>query len=145
MKIGEDIDLTLRLWENNYETQFIEEASVYHKRRATFLQFFKQTFAFGKARPLLNRKYPKSAKITYWFPTFFSLLLLSSIILMVLGTSIFLLCFAIYFIGIIIDSFIKSKNIAVAIVSIITTLIQFTGYGLGFIYGMLMSSRTGIV
>ncbi len=61
MKIGEDIDLTFRLWENNFETQFIEEAYVYHKRRATFKQFLKQTFAFGEARPLLNRKYPKNS------------------------------------------------------------------------------------
>ncbi|WP_456377953.1 glycosyltransferase, partial [Lutibacter sp.] len=64
LKIGEDIDLTFRLWQHNFETQFIENAFVYHKRRATFRQFFKQTFAFGKGRPLLNKKYPKTAKIT---------------------------------------------------------------------------------
>jgi len=56
MKVGEDIDLTFRLWKNNFKTQFIEEAYVYHKRRATFSQFFKQTFAFGTVRPLLNKK-----------------------------------------------------------------------------------------
>jgi len=145
MKIGEDIDLTFRLWENDFGTQFIKEANVYHKRRSTVQQFFKQTFAFGKARPLLSRRYPKTAKITYWFPTIFLVLLITSIILMVLDTPIFLLCFAIYFIGILIDSFIKSKNITVAVVSIISTIIQFTGYGLGFIYGMLMSRRIGIV
>ena len=65
MKIGEDIDLTFRLWEHNFETQFIENAFVYHKRRVTFQQFFKQTFAFGKGRPFLNKKYPKTSKITY--------------------------------------------------------------------------------
>ena len=145
IKIGEDIDLTFRLWENDFGTQFIEEANVYHKRRSTFQQFFKQTYAFGKARPLLNRRYPKTAKITYWFPTIFLVLLICSIILMFLNTPLFLLCFAIYFIGIFFDSFIKSKKITVAIVSIITTIIQFIGYGLGFIYGLLMSRRIVIV
>lgn len=145
MKIGEDIDLTFRLWDNKFETQFIEEANVYHKRRATFQQFFKQTFAFGKGRPLLNRKYPKTAKITYWFPSIFLLLLIISLLLRLLDRPVFLLLFAIYFTGIFIDSLIKNKNIAVAIVSIITTLIQFTGYGLGFINGVLMRRRIGIV
>ena len=60
MKTGEDIDLTFRLWENNFETQFIENAFVYHKRRSTFKQFFKQTYAFGQGRPFLNKKYPNT-------------------------------------------------------------------------------------
>ena len=71
MKNGEDIDLTFRLWENSFTTQFIEKAYVYHKRRATISQFFKQTFGFGTARPLLNKKYPESARFTYWFPSMF--------------------------------------------------------------------------
>jgi glycosyltransferase involved in cell wall biosynthesis len=141
MRIGEDIDLTFRLWENNFETQFIDKASVYHKRRATFQQFFKQTFAFGKTRPLLNEKYPQSAKITYWFPSIFLLLLILSILTMFFYTPLFTWLFAIYFTGIFIDSFIKNKNILVALVSIVTTLIQFAGYGLGFIYGLLMNRR----
>ncbi|MGB1043050.1 MAG: glycosyltransferase, partial [Tenacibaculum sp.] len=73
MKTGEDIDLTFRLWENGFDTQLIEKAFVYHKRRSTLKQFFKQTFSFGTARPVLNKKYPKTAKITYWFPSLFIL------------------------------------------------------------------------
>ncbi|REE82153.1 cellulose synthase/poly-beta-1,6-N-acetylglucosamine synthase-like glycosyltransferase [Lutibacter oceani] len=138
MKIGEDIDLTFRLWEHNFETQFIENAFVYHKRRSTFQQFFKQTFAFGKGRPFLNRKYPETAKLTYWFPSLFILGLAFSIIMMLIfKIKVFALFFATYFIIILIHSFIKNKNINVAIVSILTTLIQFAGYGLGFLKGLL--------
>ena len=71
LKVGEDIDLTFRLWQNGFETQLIENAFVYHKRRSTIQQFFKQTFAFGTARPQLNKRYPTTAKITYWFPSLF--------------------------------------------------------------------------
>ena len=137
MKIGEDIDLTFRLWEHNFETQFIENAFVYHKRRATFNQFFKQTAAFGEGRPFLNKKYPETKKITYWFPTVFVCFALLSVVFGILFSTIFFIPILIYFIIIFIDSFVKSKKIMVAITSIITTIIQFFGYGLGFLKGLI--------
>jgi len=140
MKIGEDIDLTFRLWENNFETQFIENAFVYHKRRSTFQQFFKQTFAFGKGRPFLNKKYPKTSKITYWFPTIFLLIFIFSGISFFFGSQFFVGAFTAYFVAIFLDSLIKNKKISVAFVSILTTLIQFTGYGLGFLKGIFSDS-----
>ncbi|MFK5958587.1 MAG: glycosyltransferase [Lutibacter sp.] len=136
MKIGEDIDLTFRLWEHKFETQFIENAFVYHKRRATFQQFYHQTFAFGKGRPFLNKKYPKTAKITYWFPSLFVLGLVISLVALSLGFTLFMYAYGIYFLLIFIDSFIKNKNIAVAFTTIFTTLTQFFGYGLGFLKGI---------
>jgi len=135
MKIGEDIDLTFRLWENNFHTQFIEKAFVYHKRRTSLKQFFRQTFQFGNARPFLNRKYPDTAKITYWFPTLFILFLLTSLVFLFIGLKLPAGLFAIYFAVLFLDSFIKNKKISVAALSIVTTLIQFTGYGLGFLKG----------
>ncbi|MFZ2283803.1 MAG: glycosyltransferase [Lutibacter sp.] len=136
MKIGEDIDLTFRLWENNFHTQFIEKAFVYHKRRTSLKQFFRQTFLFGNARPFLNRKYPDTAKITYWFPTLFMVFLLASLVFLFIGFKLPAGLFAIYFAALFLDSFIKNKKISLAALSIVTTLIQFTGYGLGFLRGL---------
>lgn len=135
MKIGEDIDLIFRLWETGFETQFIENAYVYHKRRATFKQFFNQTFNFGKARPFLNNKFPGTAKITYWFPSLFIVGFLFSIVSSCFGIHFFMCCYGIYFLLIFVDSFIKNKSILVAITSIFTTFTQFFGYGLGFLKG----------
>lgn len=140
MKIGEDIDLTFRLWEQGFQTQFIENAFVYHKRRSTFKQFFKQTYAFGKGRPFLNRKYPGSAKITYWFPSIFIISLMFSVVSSFFGYQIFVGFFTAYFVAIFLDSLFKNKNITVAVVGILTTLIQFTGYGLGFLKGQLVKN-----
>lgn len=140
MKIGEDIDLSFKLWENKFETQFIEKSFVYHKRRATFQQFFNQTFAFGKGRPFLNKKYPKTSKITYWFPTFFILLFIIALVGLLFSVKLFILFFAIYFIAIFIDSLRKNKKIHVAFLSILTTVIQFTGYGLGFVEGLFSAN-----
>jgi glycosyltransferase involved in cell wall biosynthesis len=133
MKYGEDIDLTFRLWENNFETQFIEQAFVYHKRRSTLSQFYKQTFNFGTARPILNKKYPKSAKLTYWFPSLFIIGFDISLILLLFGKWLYVLPFLIYFGFIFIDSLLQNKNGKVAFLSIITTYTQFLGYGLGFL------------
>ncbi|MBL4724752.1 MAG: glycosyltransferase [Lutibacter sp.] len=138
MKIGEDIDLTFRLWENNFETQLIENAFVYHKRRTTFKQFFKQTFAFGNGRPFLNKKYPGTSKLTYWFPSFFITGLFISIVSLLLNFKWFTLFFIVYFLIIFVDSLLKNRNVVVASLSIVTTLIQFTGYGLGFFKGLLL-------
>ena len=137
LKIGEDIALTLSLWEKNFETQFIEFAFVYHKRRTSLNQFYKQTYAFGKARPSLNKMFPGTAKITYWFPSVFIIAILVSLLLIFFGIYILSLVFAIYFLALIIDSLIKNKNLNVACLSLVTTVIQFLGYGLGFIKGIV--------
>ena len=133
MKIGEDIDLTFRLWNAGFDTQLIPTAYVFHKRRSTLKQFFKQTFAFGKARPLLNKKYPGSAKITYWLPTFFVLYVVFSLVFLLVDNFLFISILVFYFFLIIIDSLLKNKNLKVAFLSVITTLVQFFGYGLGFL------------
>lgn len=134
MKAGEDIDLTFRLWENNFETQLIEDAYVYHKRRSTIPQFFKQTFAFGSARPVLNRAYPKTAKLTYWFPSLFIMGIDCGLILGLFGYWQVLAFYASYALVLFIDALRLSKNLNVAVLSIVTTLTQFYGYGLGFLY-----------
>ncbi|CAA0173027.1 glycosyltransferase [Tenacibaculum maritimum] len=133
MKVGEDIDLTFRLWKNDFETQLIEKAFVFHKRRSTIGQFLKQTFSFGAARPILNKKYPTTAKLTYWFPSLFILFLCIGILLSFLGYWEFLIFYGLYFIAIFVDSLIQNKKLNVAALSILTTSVQFLGYGTGFI------------
>ncbi|WP_440069217.1 glycosyltransferase [Tenacibaculum discolor] len=133
MKAGEDIDLTFRLWENGFETQLIEKAFVYHKRRSTIKQFFKQTFSFGTARPILNKKYPETAKLTYWFPSLFIIGIDIAIIALFFGYWQLLIFYGGYFTCIFLDSLIQNKNLKVALLSIVTTITQFYGYGLGFL------------
>ena len=133
MKNGEDIDLTFRLWENGFETQLIEKAFVYHKRRSSIKQFFKQTFGFGTARPILNKKYPETAKPTYWFPSLFIIGIDVSIILAIFGYNQLLYFYGFYFVLIFLDSLFQNKNLYVAFLSIFTSLTQFLGYGLGFL------------
>ena len=130
---GEDIDLTFKLWDNDFDTQFILKAFVYHKRRSTWQQFFNQTFNFGSARPILNKMHPKTAKLTFWFPSLFVIGLLLLVLGILFNCKILALVYSIYFTLIFIDSLIKNKSFTVALLSVYATLVQFFGYGLGFL------------
>ena len=133
MRAGEDIDLTFRLWEAGFETQLIDRAFVYHKRRNTISSFFHQTFAFGTARPVLNRKYPSTKKMTYWFPSLFILGFDTSILLLIFGFWQLSIVYAIYFIALFSDATVENKSVKVGFLSIITSFTQFIGYGFGFL------------
>lgn len=141
MKTGEDIDLTFRLWKNDFETQLIEKAFVYHKRRSSLRQFFKQTFGFGKARPILNKKYPKSSKATYWFPSLFIIGIDVGIILAILGYNQILYFYGLYFLLIFLDSLLQNKSLYISFLSIWTSLTQFLGYGLGFLESVIIRKK----
>lgn len=140
MKNGEDIDLTFRLWENNFKTQLIESAYVYHKRRSSIQQFYRQTFGFGTARPILNKKYPSTVKITYWFPSLFTLGFAASIILVLFGNLYLFSFYYLYSIALLLDATFKNGFI-VGFLAVFTSLTQFIGYGLGFLKSYIFSRQ----
>lgn len=133
MRAGEDIDMTFRLWSSGFKTQLIPEAFVYHKRRNNIKSFFKQTFAFGTARPILNRKYPDTAKLTYWFPSLFIIGFDFSCVAAIFGYWQLIGFYGVYFLLLFINSLILNMSISVAFLSIVTSFTQFLGYGLGFL------------
>ena len=67
----------------------------------------------------------------------FILAFILSMLLLLTNIKIGAVFFGIYFLIIFIDSLLKNKNLGVAVISIATTLIQFAGYGIGFLKGLL--------
>ncbi len=130
---GEDPDLVFRVWGKGFATKLIPEAFVYHKRRIDWQKFFIQVKRFGMVRPILNRRYPKTAKMTYWFPTLFCLGFLVALIFWYLGIVLPMLMYVLYFGLIFLDSLIKNRSLAIAILSLVAVCIQFVGYGYGFL------------
>ncbi|GAL80143.1 glycosyltransferase [Algibacter lectus] len=59
---GEDPDLSIRLWNLGFKTTLIPEAFVYHKRRISWSNFYKQVNKFGMVRPILNSWHPSTKK-----------------------------------------------------------------------------------
>jgi len=131
-RFGEDIDLSNRIKKLGFKTQVLPQVKVFHKRRANFDQFFRQTFNFGMARPILSKIHQSPLKITYWFPTFFSFGLLFSILFLILGNPYFIYFYLFYFLLLFVDSYIKNKDLKVAVLSVYASIIQFMGYGFGF-------------
>ena len=133
LRIGEDPDLSMTLWENGFKSRWFPKAFVFHKRRTSLSKFFHQVKGFGIARPILNQRHPKYSALTFWFPSLFLLGMLFSILFASLGFNLFLLLYLCYFLLIYIISSFENKSIVVGALSIVTTFLQFTGYGLGFI------------
>jgi len=137
---GEDPDLSIRLWNLGYKTILISKAFVYHKRRISWSNFYKQVNKFGMVRPILNSWHPSTKKITYWFPTLFILGFLVAILLSVFNVDFVLLAYLIYFGVAFILALISTKNIIVSVLAIPAICIQFFGYGYGFLKSTLAIS-----
>lgn len=135
MRIGEDPDLSMTLWENGYQTMFYDNIAVYHKRRTDLKKFAKQVYQFGVARPILNQRHPKYVKPTFWFPALFLIGFLFSIFCFVFfEIRVFLICYWIYFLIINLHSVILNKNFLVGSLSVLTTFVQMFSYGWGFLF-----------
>lgn len=132
-RIGEDIDLNFKLVKKNCSTRLIPEAFVWHKRRTSLATFFKQTNNFGAARPILNKMHHGSSKLSYWLPSLFVLGCFAACLLLYFGFNYGIMIIALYTLIVIIDSFSKTKNVAVAFKSVFAVYAQFFGYGLGFL------------
>ncbi|HEY8512614.1 MAG TPA: glycosyltransferase [Cyclobacteriaceae bacterium] len=134
-RFAEDIELSIRLKKSGFQSGLIPDAYVYHKRRNTFSQFYHQVRNFGKGRALVGQRHPGEIKLTHWFPTLFvaGVIALPVIYLFapLLGTAL-ATGLALYLVAIFLDALITSKNIIVALLSIIAAVIQLWGYGVGF-------------
>jgi cellulose synthase/poly-beta-1,6-N-acetylglucosamine synthase-like glycosyltransferase len=140
MTCGEDIELSIRIIEAGYKVQLNPEAFVYHKRRSTFKSFFRQVYRFGAARINIFQRHRKELKLTHLFPSLFVLFIgagITSSFFSTLFFQAFLYIVGSYFLIILIDSTLKNKSFKVGILSMITSLFQLTGYGLGFISNLI--------
>src|SRR5690606_10594764 len=130
---GEDPDLSQRILRAGYKTTYLPNAFVYHKRRISWKKFYNQVKKFGLVRPILNKWYPSSAKITFWFPTVFVFFTIFSILLFLFLATVFIIPLLLYLLLILIDSSIKNKSIYIGFLSIIAVFVQFFGYGMAFL------------
>ena len=139
MRIGEDPDLSMTLWENGFTTAFFDDIAVYHKRRVDFGKFSKQVYQFGCARPILNQRHPKYVKISFAFPTLFLLgYILGFIEYFILGRGIILAFYGLYTIMVLVHATIVTRNIAIAGMAVISTYIQMFSYGYGFLKSWIL-------
>ncbi len=134
LRIGEDPDLSMRLWENGSTTAFFPNIAVNHKRRNSISSFSKQVYNFGIARPILNQRHPGYTKFTFAFPSLFLIGYIGALVLYFISkSSLLLIPYGLYSIMLTISALISTKNFSVAILSPLIAFIQLFSYGFGFL------------
>ena len=73
MRIGEDIDFSMRVMAAGAQAWFLPDAKVCHKRRTSIRLFFKQVFVFGTARVNLDIRHPESRRALFMLPSLFTI------------------------------------------------------------------------
>jgi glycosyltransferase involved in cell wall biosynthesis len=135
-RLGEDIEYSIRIHSFGFKIGLIPGARVYHKRRTSLIQFYKQIHFFGRARINIYKHFPAELKLVHFFPAVFTLGIMTVLLLNIFYPplayigNVFLL---VYFMLIFFHSLILNRSLKVAFLSIISSFIQLTAYGLGFI------------
>jgi len=134
-RLGEDIEYSIRIHENGFKIGLIPEAKVYHKRRTSFSQFYKQLHFFGRARINIYKHFPSTLKLVHFFPAVATVGMLLTIVLNVVYWPLAFFCNLLvffYFMLIFFHAWQLNKSIKIAFLSVIASFIQLTAYGLGF-------------
>ncbi len=143
---SEDIEFSIRMLSSGFRVGLIPEAFVYHKRRANFFQFFKQTNFFGKGRIDIYRLFPQELKPVHALPSVFTLglllLVLLNLLLCIFGTtcsfiyvltSIGNLLLSLYTVLLLVHACFRTKSIRIGLLSVVAAYTQLIAYGTGFL------------
>lgn len=140
MRFGEDIDLSIRMIEEDFNVALFTNAWVYHKRRSNFKKFFKQVYNSGLARINLSLRHPGTLKLTHFFPvaltTYLGIALCYALVDPFGWTS--LMPLALYSLVLAVDAGLRFGSISLAVLSVLASWVQLIGYGLGFFHGFIL-------
>ncbi|WP_420318034.1 glycosyltransferase [Ekhidna sp.] len=138
--MGEDMELSHRFQKEGYRAIISTKLKVFHKRRNSLKSFYNQIFSFGRTRIQLSRDYSIPVKLYHLFPTAFIGGLFLSIAILFINLSLgakALSVYAFYFLLVFAHSGLFKKSVSIGFLSILTTFLQHTAYGLGFIYELI--------
>ncbi|HEY9116964.1 MAG TPA: glycosyltransferase family 2 protein, partial [Roseivirga sp.] len=135
-RMGEDIEFSIRIQKEGFRSELIPNAFVYHKRRTSLKQFYKQLHFFGRARVNVNRFWPGEIKLVHLLPLFFVLGVIGWLITALISIDVFkvgAIALAVYYWVVFWHSSLKNQDIQVGVFSIATSFIQLFAYGMGII------------
>ena len=135
-RMGEDIEFSIRIIKAGFKVGLIEDAFVYHKRRTTLGQFYKQLHFFGRARINISRFYADELKPAHFFPLFFLTGWLVLVVAWFVNKSLFFIGLglaAVYYMLILMDSTIKNRSLPVGVLSVVAATVQLSAYAIGMV------------
>lgn len=134
MRFGEDVDLSIRIVEHGFQTQLIREAYVFHKRRTTLRQFFKQVYNSGIARINLHKRHPGTLKIVHAAPALFTLGVLLLAVLSFAVSGWYAIPVLLHMLLLFFSAAVKNHCITIGLLAVVTSYTQLFGYGTGFLH-----------
>ena len=143
---GEDIEWSIRIKKAGFHLELVPEAFVYHKRKNTLWSFAKQGFSFGRNRVNVSRFHPEAIKLVHALPSFFLVFLIS------LGVNLFfihlllfphLLILGVWAFLVLAQSTWQYRSPLVGILSLGTSVVQLSGYGMGLLLELAIKWTKG--
>lgn len=138
-RLAEDIELSIRIRKAGFSIGLIPDAFVYHKRRTELTEFFQQVQGFGRGRVRVGKVYPTEIKAVHWIPSLVLLDFVLMPILLIVNLPLVLMGYGFYFfywLLLMADCFRVTGSISAAILSVPSAMVQFFGYGWGFLSEM---------
>ena len=133
MRFGEDVDLSIRILEEGFQTQLIREAYVFHKRRTTLRQFFKQVYNSGIARINLHKRHPGTLKIVHAAPALFTMGVVMLGVLSFILSPWFVAPLLFHIILLFLSATVLTRSMGIGFLAVLTSYTQLLAYGLGFL------------
>lgn len=147
---SEDIEFSIRMINQGFRVGLIPEAFVYHKRRTSLNQFFKQIYNFGKGRIDISLLYPSELKAVHALPAVFTIGVFGLFVLNLLDLLLFsdvLFLHYLVWLGdmflfsfttlLLLHSIFVTNSLRVGLLAVITAYTQLFAYGLGFMRNYL--------
>jgi glycosyltransferase involved in cell wall biosynthesis len=140
LRHGQDIELSNRIRKSGARIKFLINAVVYHRRRTSIKQFFKQVFNWGVARINLGKIDPAMLEPIHFLPSLATLFGFS-----IVGTAIYLdfpldQLFLLIFIPLGLLSLfgaVKKNDLRIFPYLLVVIPSQIIGYGIGFIQAFI--------
>ena len=140
LRHGQDIELSNRIRKSGARIKFLINAVVYHRRRTSIKQFFKQVFNWGVARINLGKIDPSMLEPIHFLPSLATLVGIS-----IVGTAIYLnipldQLFLLIFIPLGLLSLfgaVKKNDLRIFPYLLVVIPSQIIGYGIGFIQAFI--------
>src|SRR5690606_28927648 len=143
---SEDIEFSIRMIQSGFKVGLIPEAFVYHKRRTSLSQFYKQTKAYGKGRIDISILYPSELKLVHMLPAAFTVGLITLIVLNIINFMIFTdvlwlqflvrvgnLFIISYTLLLLVHAILTTKSLKVGVYGVVAAYTQLIAYGTGFL------------
>ncbi|MFV0590533.1 MAG: glycosyltransferase [Draconibacterium sp.] len=130
---GEDIIFSINIQRCGYQAHLIHEAFVYHKRKISIKKYFKQISSFGFVRYPITLLFPDTFSPVFLLPSIYTLGVFMLVLMAVFIHPAFIIPLGLHYSLIFIDAGIKTKKINIALLSIVTSFVQFCAYGSGFL------------